>query len=64
MSSPQPKLDVFALARAAGLTKAVDDFPECVANAARTAAVDLAELPVEDNSTTQPWPPMRVRIQQ
>ena len=55
-----PKLDPFAVARAAGLDKAVAEFPECVADAARAAAQDLDDMPAIDG-TTEPWPPMRIR---
>lgn len=60
---PQP-LDPFAVARAQGLDKAVEQYPDCVADAARAAAADLADMPAEDDatsgdiSTAEPWPPM------
>ena len=59
-SPPDAPLDVFAQARAAGLDKAVEQFPDCVADAARAAAQDLADMP-EIDGTTEPWPPMRMR---
>ena len=52
--------DTFAKARAAGLDKAAAEFPDCVADAVRTAALDLADMPVIDG-TTEPWPSMRIR---
>jgi hypothetical protein len=56
------KLDpkTLELARAAGLDKAIAHFPDCVADAARAAAQDLADVPPIDGST-EPWPAMRVR---
>ncbi len=59
-SPPHAPLDVFAQARAAGLGKAVEQFPDCVADAARAAAQDLADMP-EIDGTAEPWPPMRIR---
>jgi hypothetical protein len=49
-----------AKARAAGLDKALVEFPDCVADAARAAALDLADVPAIDG-TTEPWPSMRIR---
>jgi hypothetical protein len=57
-NSVQP--DVFAIARAAGLDKAVAEFPDCVADAARAAALDLADMPAIDGAA-EPWPPMSIR---
>jgi len=51
--------DTSAKARAAGLDKAVAEFPDCVADAARAAALDLTDLPPVEG-TREPWPPMRV----
>jgi hypothetical protein len=48
------------MARAAGLGKAVDEFPDCVLDAARAAAADLADMPPIDG-VAEPWPPMIVR---
>ena len=56
-------LDIFALARAAGLHKAVDQFPDCVADAARAAAQDRADMP-EVDGTSEPWPPLPIRSRQ
>jgi len=58
MSKDQSTLDAFTVARAQGLDKAVERYPECVADAARAAAADLADMPAEDMSTAEPWPPM------
>jgi len=62
MTRPDDKIrhDAFAMARAAGLEKAVEQFPDCVADAARAAAADLADMPEIDGSA-EPWPPMIVR---
>lgn len=57
----KPELDVFAMARAAGLDTAVKQFPQDVAAAARSAAADRDELPALDNFAAEPWPPMRIR---
>ncbi len=56
------KLDpqIAAAARAQGLDKALAEFPACVADAARAAALDLADMPAIDG-TSEPWPSMRVR---
>ncbi len=51
--------DTLAKARSAGLDKAIAEFPDCVADAARAAALDLADMPVIDGSS-EPWPPMSV----
>lgn len=52
--------DTLAKARAAGLDKALAGFPDCVADAARAAAQDLADVPAIDG-TVEPWPSMRIR---
>jgi hypothetical protein len=59
---PNSKLDdaTSAKAKAAGLDKAIAEFPDCVADAARAAALDLADVPAIDG-TTEPWPPMKAR---
>ena len=61
MSGQQTKLDAdtMAKARAAGLDKVIAEFPDCVADAARAAALDLADMPSIDG-TSEPWPPMAV----
>jgi hypothetical protein len=58
--SPDATRDVFAVAHAAGLDKAVELFPDCVADAARAAAQDRADMP-EVDGVSEPWPPMQVR---
>jgi hypothetical protein len=62
MAGPSSKLDpdTLAKAQAAGLDKAAAEFPDCVADAARAAALDLADVPAIDG-TAEPWPPMRIR---
>ena len=57
----KPELDVFAMARAAGLDTAVKQFPQDVAAAAQYALEDRAELAALDNFAAEPWPPMRIR---
>ncbi len=54
------RIDVFATARAAGLGKAVEQFPDCVVDAAKAAAADLADMP-QIEGTSEPWPAMAVR---
>jgi hypothetical protein len=56
----KPDEHTLAMARAAGLDKALAEFPDCVADAARAAAQELADMPAIDGSA-EPWPPMRVR---
>ena len=51
--------DTLVKARAAGLDKALAAFPDCVADAARAAALDLADVPAIDG-TTEPCPSMRI----
>ena len=62
MPDPNNKLtdETLAKARAAGLDKALAKFPDCVADAARAAALDLADVPAIDG-TSEPWPPMSSR---
>jgi hypothetical protein len=62
MPEPITKLDTETLvkARAAGLDRAIVEFPDCVADAARAAVLDLADVPPIDGSG-EPWPPMSVR---
>jgi hypothetical protein len=56
------KLDnhTIAMAHAAGLDKTLAEFPDCVAEAAHAAALDLADMPPVEG-TAEPWPSMRVR---
>lgn len=58
-SAPAPDLD--ALARAAGLDKALKQFPEDVAVAARSAALTRGAAGALDQAAAEPWPPMQVR---
>jgi hypothetical protein len=62
MAGQSSKLDpdTLAKARAGGLDKMVIEFPDCVADAARAAALDLADVPAIEG-TTEPWPSMRIR---
>ena len=63
MSSNKPAkypLDPLAVARAAGLDKCVELFPDDVIAAAQGAAQDRAELPAVEGAA-EPWPPMRIR---
>ena len=56
-----PALDINTLARAAGLGKALKDFPHDVAVAAHSAATTRDALGAVDNVAAEPWPPMRAR---
>ncbi|MDB5808932.1 MAG: hypothetical protein JWN94_1054 [Betaproteobacteria bacterium] len=56
-----PAPDVNALASAAGLNKAVTQFPQDVAAAAHAAASARAASGALDQVAAEPWPPMRVR---
>jgi hypothetical protein len=60
MASDAPKLDVLAVARAAGLEQVANRFADDLAAAARAVEQDLADFP-DINGTTEPWPPMRIR---
>jgi hypothetical protein len=51
---------MMALARRAGLHRALADFPEDVAAAAAQADAHLAELQEPLPPSAEPWPPMRV----
>lgn len=53
--------EVEQLARAAGLDKALKQFPEDVAAAARSAALTRDAAGALDQAAAEPWPPMRVR---
>ena len=56
--------DVDALARAAGLDKALKQFPEDVAVAAQSAASTRSAAGALDQFAAEPWPPMKVRSAQ
>jgi len=55
------KPDVDMLARAAGLDKALKQFPEDVALAAQSAASARSAAGELDQVAAEPWPPMQVR---
>jgi hypothetical protein len=59
--APRTKLDALALAREAGLGKAVKRFPADVAAAAQAAAQARSAMPGLDSVGAEPWPPMRMR---
>jgi hypothetical protein len=48
-----------ALARRAGLDKALAEFPEDVAAAAEQAGNSLARMKAPTDPRAEPWPPMR-----
>jgi hypothetical protein len=50
---------IIALARAAGLDKAVAEFPEDVFAAAQQALGNAGGFPVPTDPADEPWPPMR-----
>jgi hypothetical protein len=54
------KAEMEILARRAGLQKALADFPEDVAAAAKQAAEAADKLKPLDDPRAEPWPPMRV----
>jgi hypothetical protein len=53
--------EVSALARAVGLAKAAQQFPQDVAVAIKSAEQTRAALGELDDVVAEPWPPMRVR---
>jgi len=53
---------VAALARAAGLEKALMEFPEDVFAAAAQALNNIAVIQVPDDPAAEPWPPMRAGV--
>ena len=59
--TPQRALDANTLARAAGLDKAVKQFPADVVAAAHAATTARNAMPAQDDAAAEPWPPMRVR---
>ena len=59
--APRTKLDALALAREAGLERAVKQFPADVAAAAQAAVQARSAMPGLDNVGAEPWPPMRMR---
>jgi hypothetical protein len=50
---------IASLARAAGLDKALADFPADVAAAARQALSNAGSFTVPADPAAEPWPPMR-----
>jgi hypothetical protein len=50
---------IIALARAAGLDKALADFPDDVEAAARQALDNTHSFRVPADPAAEPWPPMR-----
>ncbi len=50
---------IAALARAAGLDKALAEFPDDVAAAVAQALATAAAIHVPDDPAVEPWPPMR-----
>ncbi len=53
---------VAVLARAAGLEKALAEFPEDVAAAAAQALNNAGVIQVPDDPAVEPWPPMRAGV--
>ncbi len=53
---------VAALARAAGLDKALAEFPDDVAAAAAQALNNTGVIQVPDDPAAEPWPPMRAGV--
>ncbi len=51
---------VEALARQAGLERALAEFPDCVVNAAAQALGRSGEIKVPASPTAEAWPPMQV----
>jgi len=50
---------VAALARMAGLDRALAEFPEDVAAAAAQASLHRGTMHAPENPAEEPWPPMR-----
>lgn len=55
---------IIALAKAAGLEKALTDYPDDVAAAAAQAAETGGAIRVPSDPAVEPWPPMRPGIGQ
>jgi hypothetical protein len=56
------KTIVQLLARRAGLDKALAQFPEDVAAAAKQASEVAAKLKAPSDPNAEPWPPMRIGV--
>ena len=56
------KTIVELLARRAGLDKALAQFPEDVAAAAKQASDVVAKMKAPSDPHAEPWPPMRVGV--
>jgi hypothetical protein len=54
------KAVVEALARMAGLERALAEFPECVADAAAQALGRSGDIQSPTDPAAEPWPPMQV----
>jgi thiamine pyrophosphate-dependent acetolactate synthase large subunit-like protein len=53
---------IIALARAAGLDKALNDFPDDVSAAAEQALNNAGAVQVPTDPAAEPWPPMRAGV--
>lgn len=53
---------VIALAKAAGLDKALAEFPEDVAAAAAQAMNNIGTLQTPSDPASEPWPPMQAGL--
>ena len=53
---------IVVLAHAAGLDKALAEFPEDVAAAAAQALNNTGVIKVSDDPAAEPWPPMRAGV--
>ena len=51
---------IAALARAAGLEKALAEYPDDVAAAVRQALANAGSFTVPTDPAAEPWPPMQV----
>ncbi len=51
---------IAALARAAGLDKALAAFPEDVETAARQAMTNAGSFTIPTDPAAEPWPPMKM----
>ena len=53
------KATIDALARRAGLAKALEQFPDDVAAAAKQASDVMAKIKQPTDPAVEPWPPMK-----